>query len=78
MLRSSKDSEVLDCFSDTSCGDRRSEHQLLDMDLEHNGKVGGARRPSPVIRLWKVPLPVRRNQLVSDLVKNLACLLTFT
>jgi hypothetical protein len=76
MPRSSEDTDILESSSDTGSRDNGVEDQLIAMDIENHGKEGGVRRPRRVIRLWKIPLPLRKGHLVSDLVKNLACLIT--
>ncbi|KZF21456.1 hypothetical protein L228DRAFT_239435 [Xylona heveae TC161] len=49
--------------------------QYIHMDLEHRGAEQPVRK-SRVIRLWKIPLPLRKGQLSSDLLKNIAWLMT--
>lgn len=70
------ETEIVETSSETSSSENGVGDQLIGMDVEHHSKGGGASRPRTVLHLWKVPLPVRRGHLVSDLVKNVALLLT--
>jgi hypothetical protein len=76
MPRFSDDTDILEASSDTGSHEDGVGDQLIDMDIEQHGKDGGASRPRTVVYLWKVPLPARRGHLVSDVVKNIALLLT--
>jgi hypothetical protein len=76
MSRASNDIHILDSSSDPGSHDHREEDQLISMDLENYGKEGRARQSGSVIRLCKIPLPLRKGNLGSDLVKNVACFLT--
>ena len=62
--------------SDTSSSDNRMNDQLMRIDIEQYSQAGGERRPRLVLRLWKIPLPLRKGHLMSDLAKNIACLMT--
>lgn len=62
--------------SDSPSSDNRSDDQLFRMDIESLGQKERAKPPGLAIRLWKIPLPLRRGHILSDLVKNVACLMT--
>lgn len=77
MPRLSEDTDIMASpSSDTSSGENRVEDQLVGMDIENNSKEGGARRPRLVIHLWRIPLPLRKGHLASDLVKHIAWIMT--
>jgi hypothetical protein len=48
---------------------------MIHMDLESNVQVGENRRPHLLIRVWKVPVPLRKGYVVPDLIKSIACLM---
>jgi hypothetical protein len=61
---------------ESSSSSHVSGNQLIHMDLEHNVTEGGERQRSRLVRVWKVPLPIRKAYLVSDLIKNIAFIMT--
>jgi hypothetical protein len=48
--------------------------RLMRLDLENN--IGAKEERRSFVRVWKVPLPLRRDHVVSDLFKTLAFLMT--
>jgi hypothetical protein len=46
------------------------------MELESNVEERGQRQPKRLLRVWKIPVPLRKGYLVSDLFKNIACIMT--
>lgn len=62
--------------NDSGSSEKRLDDQLIDVDIESYTQNAPERRPEPAYRLWKIPLPLRRGLVLSDLVKNVACLAT--
>lgn len=62
--------------SDSGSSNGRSDNRLIRVDIENAAGRERVTQPRSVIHIWKVPLPLRREKVVSDLVKNLACIST--
>ncbi|KEF52023.1 uncharacterized protein A1O9_12013 [Exophiala aquamarina CBS 119918] len=62
--------------SDHSPSDARSGDQLFRVDIENLGSKRSVTQPRSLVHIWKIPLPLRQQKIRSDLIKNVACVMT--
>lgn len=62
--------------SDNSSNDAMSDDQLFRVDIENACGKGQVTQPRPLVHVWKIPLPLRQQKIRSDLIKNVACVMT--
>jgi hypothetical protein len=61
---------------DSSSSSNTSDDQMIRMDVESNTRGAEVKAPRLLLRVWRVPVPLRKGYLVSDLFKNIACVMT--
>jgi hypothetical protein len=61
---------------ESSSSSNRSNDQMIRVDLESNVQRGEGKQPKQLIRLWKIPVPLRKGSIVSDSFKIVAGLMT--
>lgn len=49
---------------------------MLDSDIENGDRVRNGEKQGHLVRVWKVPVPLRHGHVVSDTVKNIAIFMT--